>query len=100
LAKSRFDLPFEMPLSWADFAAAAAKQVTSASPDQLAAVLKGREEVATRYFISLGWIPEGAGWKDLPAAKRKPVLNRAKEFQDALDKFEAAENEPETDPTE
>jgi hypothetical protein len=99
LAKSRFDLPFEMPLSWTDFAAAASKQVTSATPDQLAAVLKGREETATRYFVSLGWIPEGATWKDLPAAKRKPVMNRAKEFQDALDKFEAAENETEPETT-
>ena len=96
LAKSRFDLPFEMPLSWADFAAAAAKQVTTASADELLVLLKGREDLAARYFISLGWIPEGAKAADLPAAKRKAVKNRAEEFLAALKEFEAKEKEETT----
>lgn len=97
-AKSRFDLPFEMDLSWDSFIEAVGKCVPKATPDELAELFKGREAEATAYLVSIGWLTEGQKLTDLLAAKRKPILSRKAEFLAAVDAFSTKEEEPETEP--
>lgn len=96
MAKSRFDLPAEMDLSWDDFAARAAVAKVHATQDDLARIFKGIEEDATAYLIAQGWLLEGQTFNDLKEAKRKPILNRADDFRAAVAKFAAEKNQPET----
>jgi hypothetical protein len=95
LAKSRFDLPSEMELSWDDFAARAATCRPKASGDELAKVFAGIEQDATEYLVSIGWLVEGQSLADLKEAKRKPILNKADDFRAAVVKFTAEKNQPE-----
>ena len=100
LAKTRFDLPFEMDLSWQAFTDAVAKCVpqSKATTDELVTLFKGREAEATEYLLSVGWLIEGQTLNDLLAAKRKPILSRKAEFLKAVEDFTAqkTEQEPET----
>ena len=95
LAKSRFDIPFEMDLSWADFIAAVAACVPKATEDELATLFKGREAEATAYLVNIGWLLEGQQLTDLLAAKRKPILSRKAEFLKAVEDFATQKDEPE-----
>lgn len=97
LAKSRFDLPFEMDLSWDAFIEGVGKCVPKASTDELTELFKGREAEATAYLVSIGWLVDGQSLKDLLAAKRKPILSRKAEFLAAVDAFATKEEEPETE---
>jgi hypothetical protein len=98
-AKSRFDLPFEMDLSWDEFIAAVAKCVPTvkATPDKLLELFKGTEEQALAYLINIGWLREGQALADLPAAKRKPILSRSEDFLKAVRDYST--QEPETEET-
>lgn len=100
LAKSRFDLPFEMDLSWDAFIAGVAECVLKASSDELAKLFKGRENDAIAYLVNIGWLLEGQTLKDLLAAKRKPILSRKAEFLKAVEEFASKQTEPETVETE
>lgn len=102
LAKSRFDIPFEMDLSWDSFIAAVAACVPKATTDELAELFKGRETEATAYLVSIGWLLDGQSLTDLLAAKRKPILSRKAEFLKAVEDFatQKDEPEPESEPTE
>lgn len=100
LAKSRFDLPSEMELSWDDFAARAAVAKVHASTDDLARVFKGIEDDATAYLLSIGWLLEGQKLSDLKEAKRKNILNKADAFRKAVTEHAAEKNQPEPQPTE
>jgi len=97
LAKSRFDLPSEMELSWDDFAKRASVAKTSASVDELAVVFKGIEAEATAYLVAQGWLVEGQALTDLKEAKRKPILNRADDFRKAVKKHAEELSTPATD---
>ena len=97
LAKSRFDLPSEMELSWDEFAKRAAVAKTSASVDELAIVFKGIETEAVIYLVSIGWLIEGQALTDLKEAKRKNILNKADGFRDAVNKYTAELSAPSTD---
>lgn len=97
-AKSRFDLPFEMDLSWDEFTKAVEKCVplVKATPDKLLELFKGMEAEALAYLISIGWLREGQALADLPAAKRKPILSRSDDFLKAVKDFSAPDTEEET----
>jgi hypothetical protein len=96
-AKSRFDLPFEMDLSWEEFTKAVAKcvPVAKATPDKLLALFKGMEAEALTYLIGIGWLREGQALADLPAAKRKPILSRSDDFLKAVREASAPQEEEE-----
>lgn len=93
MAKSRFDLPFEMDLSWDAFVTAAGACVPRASVDEIATVFKGIEAEATAYLVSIEWLAEGMTIADLPAAKRKPILAKKDSFIAAVRKFSTPEPE-------
>jgi AAA domain len=101
LAKSRFDLPFEMELSWDAFIEAVAKCIPTAkaTEDKLLTLFKGNEIQATAYLVNIGWLEAGQELKDLLAAKRKPILSRPGDFLKAVEKFSTKKNEPEEDET-
>lgn len=96
VAKSRFDIPFEMDLSWKAFEDAIGACVPKAATNELAELFKGREEIATAYLVSIGWLEDGQTLNDLLAAKRKPILSRRAEFLKAVDEFSTQKTEPET----
>jgi hypothetical protein len=98
-AKNRFDLPFEMDLSWPEFVAASKNHVATASTDELAELFKGREDIATAYLVSIGWLIEGQKLTDLLAAKRKPILSRKAQFLKAVEDFANPEPEETTNTT-
>jgi hypothetical protein len=98
VAKSRFDIPFEMDLSWKAFADAITKCVPKATTDELAEMFKDREADATAYLVNIGWLVDGQQLTDLLAAKRKPILSRKAEFLKAVEDFSTKQNEPETEP--
>lgn len=95
VAKSRFDIPFEMDLSWSDFIAAVGACVPKATEDELATLFKGRDIEATAYLVNIGWLIEGQKLTDLLAAKRKPILSRKAEFLKAVEDFSTPKIEPE-----
>lgn len=97
MAKSRFDLPFEMELSWDAFAKAATVQKTKSSDDELAAVFQGIEEEATAFLLYKEWIIAGQTWRDLPAAKRKTIVNRTADFKKAVSDFATKKEETPTE---
>jgi len=101
LAKSRFDLPFEMDLSWEAFIASVAKCVplAKATEDKLLTLFKGHEDKAVAYLVHLKWLVEGQTLSDLLAAKRKPILSRPDDFMTAVEKFSVEKNEPEEETT-
>lgn len=99
LAKSRFDLPFEMDLSWDAFVAGVAASVPKATTDELADLFKGREEQAIAYLVNIGWLVEGQTLADLMAVKRKAIFSRKAEFLKAVEEFSTAKTEPETTET-
>ena len=99
LAKSRFDLPFEMELSWDAFIESVGKCITKATQDEIKTVFAGIEDEATAYLINIGWLAEGMTLTDLAAAKRKPILARRAEFVAAVTKFSTEKNDPEQDET-
>lgn len=96
LAKSRFDLPFEMDLSWSAFIEAVGACVPKATEDEIAKVFAGIEDEATAFLVSTEWLAEGMTVADLPAAKRKIILSRKAEFIKAVNKFSAEKTETET----
>ena len=98
VAKSRFDIPFEMDLSWPDFIAAVAACVPKATEDELATLFKDREAEATAYLVNIGWLLEGQQLTDLLAAKRKPIISRKAEFLKAVEDFATKKDEPESEP--
>lgn len=98
VAKSRFDIPFEMDLSWKAFSDAIANCVPKATTDELAEMFKGHEIEATAYLISIGWLVDGQQLTDLLAAKRKPILSRKDEFLKAVTDFSTKQTEPENEP--
>ena len=97
VAKSRFDIPFEMDLSWKEFIAAVAACVPKATGDELVKLFAGRETEATAYLVSIGWLTDGQQLADLLAVKRKPILSRSAEFLKAVEDFATKKNEPETE---
>ena len=97
MAKSRFDLPFEMDLSWDAFFAAAKVQKTRSTNDELAAIFDGIEDQANAYLIEKDWIKEGQTWRDLMESRRKPIINRADDFRNAVKNF-ATEREEQSNP--
>lgn len=99
LAKSRFDIPFELPLSWDAFFNAAKVQKTRATHDEIAEVFKGVEDDALAFLIDKGWLHEGQSIKDLPEARRKPILNRRDDFLAAVKSFVAERDNPQTTTT-
>lgn len=101
-AKSRFDLPFEMDLSWDGFIESVAKCVpmAKATPDKLLTLFKGAEEEALAYLINIGWLEEGQAITDLRANKRKPLLSRSEDFLKAVQNFSKPEPKPETNDQE
>lgn len=97
VAKNRFDLPFEMDLSWEEFIQAAARYVPSAgSTDEMMKLFKGREEIATAYLVKIGWLLPTQTLNDLAASKRKPIFARKDEFLKAVDEYAESLKEPET----
>jgi hypothetical protein len=98
-AKSRFDIPFEMPLSWDAFFQAAKVQKTSATHDELAAVFVGLESESLAFLIDKSWLAEGQSFRDLPEAKRKIILNRPADFCAAVKAFSIEKQQPETETT-
>lgn len=98
VAKSRFDIPFEMDLSWTDFVDAVGKCVPKATEDELAALFKGREAEAVAYLVNIGWLMDGQQLADLKAAKRKPIISRKAEFLKAVEDFATKKEEPEPEP--
>lgn len=95
LAKSRFDLPPIMELSWDDFANSVKSAAPKAAPDQMAQVFKGIEKDAEQYLIQIGWLQDGQSVSDLKAAKRKVILNRSSDFVSAVNEFAAKRDNPE-----
>src|SRR5690606_6797828 len=83
-AKNRFDLPFEMSLSWEEFSDHVAKAVPAAKADELLALFKGREADATAYLVSIGWLLDGQALADLKAKHRKTIFNRSDDFLQAV----------------
>ena len=100
MAKNRFGLPFEMDLSWDDFFKAAQPKVGEKPEDQLAKIVKGKEEAVTAYLVNLGWIPEGASISALKAAKRKAIIERETEFIEAAQEFHKQQTETTNEPAE
>lgn len=101
-AKSRFDLPFEMELSWKAFADAAdrARPSSAATEDAIASLFKGKEKEAVAYLIHIEWLLDGQTLADLRANKRKPILSRPDDFLRAVEehaKQPAGDDEPSTD---
>ena len=88
-AKNRFDLPFEMELSWSDFAAAAAKALpsTAETEDKVSKLFKGIEDAATAYLISIEWLDEGQPLETLRAVNRKKILSRPDAFVAAVKSY-------------
>jgi hypothetical protein len=97
LAKSCFDLPSEMELSWDEFAKRAAVAKTSASVDELAAVFEGIETEATAYLVSIGWLVDGQSLTDLKEVKRKNIRNKRADFIAAVKNHAAELSAPSTD---
>lgn len=97
-AKNRFDLPFEMELSWLEFAkmADAAKPASAATEDKVAKLFEGREDKAIAYLVSIDWLLEGQTLADLLEKRRKPILNRSDDFLRAVDEFASKATEEET----
>jgi hypothetical protein len=100
LAKSRFDLPFEMELSWEEFSKLAKVQKAHASNDDLTRIFSGIEDDATAFLVAQGWLVEGQTFTDLLEAKRKPILNRSDDFVKAVKKFVAERDAATTTTTE
>lgn len=100
MAKSRFDLPFEMDLSWDDFATRAASCKPKASGDEFLKVFAGMEADATAYLVNIGWLVEGQALGDLKEAQRKPIINKADDFRKAVTKYVTDKNQPETTPAD
>ena len=96
LAKSRYDLPSEMDLSWDDFATRAAACKPKASGDDLAKVFAGIESDALAFLISIGWLLEGQSIADLKEVKRKNILNKADGFREQAVKFATDRDAPVT----
>jgi hypothetical protein len=99
LAKSRFDLPSEMELSWDDFAARAATCKPKASSDDLAKIFAGIEQDATDFLVSIEWLVKGQTLADLKEAKRKNIANKADDFRKAVAKFTDERNSPDPETT-
>lgn len=94
MAKSRFDLPFQMDLSWDEFEKGIAATVPRAGVDDMAKVFEGIEEVGIRFLISTGWLLEGQQLADIPATKRKVIMGRRDKFIAAVKNFASEEQTP------
>ena len=86
-AKNRFDLPFEMDLSWKAFTDIAdkARPVTQLPPDDVAKLFAGKESECVAYLLSIEWLLEGQTITDLAAKYRKKILNRPDDFLRAVE---------------
>ena len=81
-AKNRYSLPFELPLSWEEYAKACEATGASAEDEvkQLAAALKGHEANALAWLVGKGWINEKQDLPDLAANHRRRILNNPEGF--------------------
>ena len=95
-AKNRFDLPFEMELSWSAFADLADKARPAAAEDEVATLFAGREAECIAYLVHVGWLIEGQTIADLKANKRKQIMNRPDDFKKAVAEFTTTPPETET----
>jgi len=89
-AKNRFDLPFEMELSWKEFAdraASALPSTTADTEDKVSALFKGIEDAAASYLISIEWLEEGQPLETLRAVNRKKILSRPDAFVEAVKSY-------------
>ena len=96
-AKNRFDLPFEMELSWKEFAersAAALPSSTADTEDKMMELFKGIEAQAVAYLMELEWLEEGQPLSDLRAVNRKKILSRPEGFLAAVKKHAEKATEP------
>jgi hypothetical protein len=101
-AKNRFGLPFEMDLSWSEFAAAAAAALPSShedTDDKMMALFKGVEAEATAFLLSLKWLEEGQPLSDLRKVNRNKILSRPEGFLAAVKKHAEEATEPTTEDT-
>lgn len=98
LAKNRFDLPFEMELSWDEFADRAAAHKPKSTKDDMAKAFAGIEDEALAYLIKIGWLEEGQTINDLMESKRKSIANKADAFRKAV--IESAQTETTNQETE
>lgn len=95
-AKNRFDLPFIMPLSWDEFYKLCDNKKAAVSTDELAELVKGREDAAIGYLRSINWLEDGQTLSDVSPSRRKSVVNRGDAFLAAIDEFAT---QPETTET-
>jgi len=88
-AKNRFDLPYQMPLSWSEFfdCVEKAQPAGAVSVDDFAKLIEGREEEAAAYLVSINWINEGDGIDTLSPTRRKSAVNKGDDFLAAIDDF-------------
>jgi hypothetical protein len=104
MAKSRYDLPACMELSYSEFARLAAETKVKTTKDEILSAFAGMEEDAVAFLVSVDRLREGQTLADLSDAKRKQILNRKDEFVAAVQKFVTERDAPEqtttTTPTE
>lgn len=81
-AKNRFSLPFELPLSWEEYAKACAASGPSEEEEakQLLDILKGNEDKAVAWLLEKGWIKEKQTLADLEPKHRRKILNNPEGF--------------------
>jgi hypothetical protein len=94
-AKNRFNLPFEMDLSWDVFQSFASRPIPNSSPDKIAKLFAGIEADAVAYLVSIGWLLDGQSLADLMAKKREVILSRPDDFQKAMKEFSEKPTETE-----
>jgi hypothetical protein len=85
-AKNRFGLPFELPLSWEEFARACAATSPSEAEEvkALTAALKGHEDKAHAWLLEKGWLKEKQTLADLEPKHRRRILNNPDGFIEAI----------------
>lgn len=101
-AKNRFNLPFQMPLSWDEFALTVeqARPAAETTDDELTKLLEGREEQAHAYLASIGWLTDEQTIHDLSPTRRQSAVNRGDALLAAIDEHAAGStNETETTTT-
>jgi hypothetical protein len=85
-AKNRFSLPFELPLSWEEYAKACADACPNESDEikQLAGALKGHETEALAWLRNKGWLNPDGKLSDLEPKHRRRILNNPDGFIEVI----------------
>jgi hypothetical protein len=85
-AKNRFSLPFELPLSWEEYAKACAAACPNESDEitQLAGALKGHETEALAWLRNKGWLNPDGKLSDLEPKHRRRILNNPDGFIEVI----------------